>query len=262
MRLEDIKKELKIVFNEVDLAHFEAPRFGFEVHVDHNGSSLNAVRSIWTGQHQCVIEGFSPEDRCPSDPDDVIIKHQLSSSRGHFSVLDQAFVVMAVKGAPHESVAQLTRHHQMKYLVQSGRYTGQRFIKVAKGELSIEECFYHDPVGEYQDRLGNKFEVTEADIQRYYKHCLLSCQKYFDLISMGYSYETARSYIPYGFRQNFQMAGTLRAWWHMLDQRTKADVQLSTRVLAIMFHEALKQDVGELQQWYGDNRLGKARLAP
>lgn len=240
-----------------------APDFGFRMILDQDATSPNAIAAIWRGQHQCVTEDFAGDKTPPTNAAEIVIKHQLQGDRGHYSVLDQAFVAMAIEGAPHEAVAQLTRHHESKFLVQSGRYTGARFIAVAEGKLDVKKVFYHDPVGEHQDRDGKRFEVTNDDIYDYYEDCENACRKYAYLVnSRGYSYEAARSRIPYGFRQNFQMSGRLRDWWHLLDQRTKADSQLATRTLALMMHGVLFAVDSRLQEWYEKERLGKARLAP
>lgn len=240
-----------------------AQDFGFRVKLDKDGTSPNAIAAIWRGQHQCVAEDFAGTKAPPKNAAEIVIKHQLQGDRGHYSVLDQAFVVMAIEGAPHEAIAQLTRHHESKFLVQSGRYTGSRFLAVAEGKINPEQVFYHDPVGQYQDRDGNRFEIIDFHISQYHDFCRNACDTYeWRVKKCGHSYETARSIIPYGSRQNFQMSGRLRDWWHMLDQRTKADSQLATRTIALMCHGILFSVNPELQQWYQDNRLGKARLAP
>lgn len=248
--------------NALGFPQVKYPKFGFTVALDLDGSSANAVAAIWRGQHQCVSEEYAGDQRAPSDAQEIVIKHQLKGDRGHYSVLDQAFFVFSVQGAPHETIAQLTRHHESKFLVQSGRYTGQRYIDVDRGTKDVRTCFYHDPIGHYQYN-GNKFEVTEQDIEDYYHLCILGCRQYARLVeSHSYSHETARSRIPYGFRQDFQISSRYRDLWHLLDQRLKADTQLSTRVIASMIHALLLDQVPDLQRWYEENRAGKARLAP
>lgn len=263
MNLEQISDGLVFSRNTLGFPQIKHPAFGFTVALDLDGSSADAINAIWRGQHQCVSERYAGAERAPDNAEEIVIKHQLKGDRGHYSVLDQSFFVMSVDGAPHEAIAQLTRHHESKFLVQSGRYSGHRYLKVANGALSPEECFYHDPLGHYQDRDGSRFTVTKDILEIYFHHCFRACEHYKELVvHKGYSFETARSWLPYGFRQCFQISGRYRDWWHLLDQRLKADAQLSTRVLSLMFHELLLGQVPGLQQWYADNRRGKARLAP
>lgn len=249
--------------NDLGFPQVYSPKYGFTVALDLDGSSRDAIGAIWRGQHQCVSSEYAGGLKAPKNAAEIVIKHQLKGGRGHYSVLDQAFFVFSVHGAPHESVAQLTRHHELKYLVQSGRYTGDHYIAISNGEADVRDYFYHNPIGEYKDRSGAKFEVTAEDLEVYYADCEKACDRYTYLVKeRGWSYETARSCIPYGFRQDFQVSGRYRDWWHMLDQRTKLNAQLSTRVIANMVHELLLGEMPVLQQWYADHRMIKGMLAP
>lgn len=235
----------------------------FRCEIDRDASSPAPQVSIWRGQHQCVIEGFSDDEEAPSSfrAGEVIIKHQLQGDRGHYSVLRMAYLKLNFAGFPHNVVAQITRHQDSAFLVQSNRYTGDRFIKVARGELQPEEVFYWRPVGKHFSREGFYERTEEMNLKRK-KHCLECCQMYAEEIAAGVSYEDARGLIPYDFRQNFTMAGDLQAVFHWVDQRSKADSQLEVQTLTAMAFTQIKEWVPELASWYEQNRYGKARLAP
>lgn len=236
----------------------------FKAIVDREASSPAPQVSIWRGQHQCVTEGFAAEQTPPTSDrcGEIITKHQLGSDRGHYSVLDMAYIKFDCKGFPHSVISQITRHHELHFLVASGRYTGDRFIKCAKSELFVEEVFYLRPVGTYRDRVGNKFEYTEFDREADIGRCWMACRDFQAKVEKGCPYEMARDMMPYCFRQNFTFAGTLRKIFHMLDQRSKADAQLEIQVLAKLVMDALLEWCPELANWYLVDRYGKARLAP
>lgn len=232
--------------------------------IDKDASSPNPQAAIWRGQHQCVIEGFAPDDPTPDSQrcGEIVIKHQLAGDRGHFSVLNKAFVSFNCAGFPHSVIAQITRHRDSAFLVQSNRYTGQRFVDVANGKATVESVFYFRIPGVYFDRAGNKYEYTEAMRLEDIADCAKACSKYADLIAVGMSEEHARDVISYNFRQNFSISSTLEATWHWLDQRSKKDSQLEIQILASMVMQELEAWAPELSAWYRNNRWGKARLAP
>jgi len=227
------------------------------------GTSQNIEKAIWQGQHICVSED-ARESQPPDNAGEAVIKHQLKVE--HWSVLNFASVTMRCFGFPHSVVAQITRHRDSAFLVQSNRYTGARFGSVYSSQ-DVEKVFYLRPPGTYHDRQSGKLEYTEAnrcfDLDEAYqninKYALKTMVDDYDDI---YPYEMARGLLMYDFRQDFTIHGTLKAYWHWLDQRTKKDSQLEIQILAYMVHNELKKVAPTLQQWYEDNRYGKARLAP
>jgi len=236
----------------------------FQVVIDKDASSPNPQVAIWKGQHRCVAEKFLPDDKTPTPEScgEAVIKHQLAGDRGHYSVLRSAFVKFHCLGFPHSVVSQITRHQDSAFLVQSMRYTGQRIVDCAEGDIPIEDVFYFRPVGSYFDRKGKKYEYTEERREKQKRSRLLAAKEYANEMSLGYSEEHSRDDLPYGFRQDFDLSGDLQAIWHLLDQRTKADSQIEVRTLAWMILDCLKEFTPELTQWYLENRAGKARLAP
>lgn len=234
------------------------------VEIDWDGSSARPQAGIWYGQHTCVAEGFSLDDSCPANPGAAILKHQLKSEHSpHFSVLRYGYLVLHCGGFPHSVMCQLTRHQDSAHLVQSMRYTGDRFVQFDKGEkYLLEELFYFRPLGTYQDRKGNRYEYTQEWLERDKRKSVESAEEYAEKIGAGWSEEHARDGLRYNFRQNFAIAGDLQAVFHWLDQRSKADAQLEIQALAHKVMEKVKVFAPELGTWYEENRFGKARLAP
>jgi thymidylate synthase (FAD) len=229
----------------------------FRVVIDKNGSSPAPDKSIWTAQHTCISENFAPDAEIPEDPSAAVIKHQFRPK--HWSVLGFGYVVLHFRGFPHDTVMQLVRHQDSKPLVQSMRYSGRRML--AANLSNIESLFYAMPAGEYATRDG-KYNYTEDSRQEYLDECLRSAVKYTSQINRGIPEEVARRSLLSGYRQNFAMAGTVQAMFHMLDQRTLADSQIEAQTLAWMALEQLKNWSPGFFEWYEQNRSGKNLLAP
>lgn len=202
----------------------------------------------------------NPENRCGQR----IVKHLLKGERGHWGPLEHSGnIVFNVINYPH-SVMQQARTHRVgvSFDVQSGRYTGERFLKAARGQLRIEQVFYTRPPGFYADRNGAKYEYTESLRELDLNNCLEQCGGYQFAINEGFAEEHARDMIPFCFRQNFVVSFNARSLMHFLDLRAKLDAQLEIRILAQQMLPHFMKWCPEVADYYISNRLGKARLAP
>lgn len=245
----------------------------FRVEIDYNSSSKAPAEGIWSAQHVCVAENFSLDDKTPKEPMDAIIRHELK--RKHWSVLNYGFVCIHVGGYAHDTVMQWVRHQDSQFdvdqptsdfagvypLCQSQRYTGDRMILAAKGQIPIEEVFYCQPVGTYSTRTGT-YEVTELDRRQYFEFAHDSACQYALFVEDGKPEEMARRSLVAGYRQNFTLAGTFRAILHALDQRTLADTQHEAQDLAWRIVEKLHEWQPEFMDFYVKERAGKNLLAP
>lgn len=166
----------------------------FKATLDLAASSKEPDKAIWNFQHVTVAECEFESYKLPSEPADAVIRHQLGVK--HFSVLEAAYAVLYFEGFPHSVAMQFVRHQDMKPLVQSSRYTGQRFCKVASGDLQVDEVFYFRPLGQYTDRQGNKYEYTRSEQLEDKKDCYNACLKYAFRVEHGFSEEHARDVIP------------------------------------------------------------------
>lgn len=237
----------------------------FKVNIDLDGSSPAPDRSIWRAQHTCVTEEYGFDGNVPKNPAKAIIDHQLRVK--HWSVLDFGFVVLHFHGFPHDTVMQLVRHQDSSPLVQSMRYTGKRIQNVCdmggvEAFDTLEKLFYCQPVGQYAARSGGTYTVSKEQRQQHLYGCWQSCMDYDRAIRAGWPEESARRELKSGYRQGFVLAGTIRAVFHWLDQRTLSDTQIEAQTLAWMALEELKVWSPELFQWYELNRAGKNQLAP
>lgn len=181
------------------------------------------------------------------DPVRAVIDNALKF--GHWSVLEHASVKLNFFGFPHDCAMQMRTHQRMATLVQSLRYSDERFSMCADGEIEPQELFYFPP---HTDKRQEEID---------YGHCRKACLNYAKAIENGAKKEDARRFLTANYRQSFTMSGTFRQWMHMFDQRLLADTQLEARTAATMALDQLRGYSGFFE-WYRDTRAAKNMLAP
>ena len=225
-------------------------------------------QAIYIAMHQDYSEGFALEEFL-ADPisekrcGEIAVKRLLNGERGHYGPLEHPQITFNVGGFPH-SVMQQARTHRIgtSFDVQSLRYTGERFIRCAAGELGVEDVFYLRPVGAYANRQGRHFAYTSDMRLEDIDLCLAAAQRYAYCVEQGMAEEQARGTIPFDFRQNFVVSFSLRAALHFIDMRLKKDAQEEIRWMCALMQFHLCDWVPEIWAYYQEHRLGKARLAP
>lgn len=230
-------------------------------------STPNPQQVIWAAMHQDYSEGFVADQRdsFPSEQraGELVIKHLLLGNRGHFGPIEHPQIVFNVGFFPHSTMQQLRTHRVgISFDVQSMRYTGDRLVQVARGDRPVEEVFYLRPVGSYHDRQGKKYVYSPEQRAADLDWCLAGARRYAERIGQGLSEEHARGLIPFDVRQNFVMSCNARSLMHILDLRAKADAQLEIQQLCELLMVGFRAWMPEVAEWYGQHRLGKARLSP
>ncbi|MFE4105707.1 FAD-dependent thymidylate synthase [Almyronema epifaneia] len=224
-------------------------------------------QAIYAAMHQDYAEAFVADerDRWPDEAKagDLVIKNLLKGGRGHYGPLEHPQIVLNCGWFPHSTMQQIRTHRVgVSFDVQSFRYTGIRLLDVVKGQREVDEVFYLRPVGFYSDRQGKRYEYTAEQRQQDLDWCLAACQHYQQRIEQGLSEEHARGLIPFDVRQHWVMSANVRSLMHLLDLRWKADAQLEAQKLCEFIWPHFQAWVPAIAQWYEDNRLKKARLAP
>ena len=165
--------------------------------------------------------------------------------------------------ADHNTLMQLRTHRiGVSFDLQSMRYSGKRIELAAAGEIPVEDVFYVRPPGKYRDRQGDPYQWTEDDVDESYAIALSSALDYTRLREKGVAEEHARSVLITSYLQNAVVSANLRAWFHLLDVRHKADAQWEIRALMDLVALQIQRWVPEIYAWYAEHRLGKALLAP
>ena len=232
-------------------------------------ASPNPQQTVYAAMHQdysegCVFDEIGTES-WPSETraGEIAVARLLKGERGHWGCTEYPQIVFSTAGFPH-SVMQQARTHRVgiSFDVQSMRYTGDRIVRAANGEVDLEDVFYLRPVGRYHDRQGKHYEYTRSQRNTDLSLCQSAAQRYSQLIDLGYAEEQARGILPFDFRQNFVVGLNLRSSLHFLDLRAKLDAQLEIRQFCELMLPHLHDWAPEIVSWYEKNRLGKARLSP
>lgn len=227
----------------------------------------NPQQVIYAAMHQDYSEEFVYDERTiwPSEEKcgEIIVKRLLAGNRGHYGCIEHPQITFNCAFFPH-SVMQQARTHRVgiSFDVQSGRYTSQRILDAAIGKRKIEEVFYLRPVGHYSDRQGKKYFYSQEQRQRDLEWCLEAAKRYQADIEAGMSEEHARGTLPFDYRQHFVVSFNMRSFLHFCDLRNKKDAQLEIQKLCELMWPHFKEWTPAIAEWYEENRLGKARLAP
>lgn len=145
---------------------------------------------------------------------------------------------------------------------QSQRYTGKRVLKVASGELPIDEVFYVRPPGFYVNRKGKKYDWTQEDYDKELEWILENCKRYAQRYENGMCEEHIRDYLSQAIRQNFVVTFNLRSVLHFMDLRSKLDAQLEIQALCEQLIPHIELWAPNVWKYYEDKRLHRARLSP
>ena len=176
--------------------------------------------------------------------------------------LEHPQITFSVSGYVHSVMVQARTHRIATFDCQSQRYTGKRVLKVANGELDVEDVFYVRPVGFYTNRQGRKYDWTEEHRQRKLERIVEECVEYSNYYEQGMCEEHLRDYLPQAIRQNFVVSVNLRSVLHFMDLRAKMDAQLEIQALCLQMAPILQNWAPHVWDYYVEKRLHKARLAP
>jgi thymidylate synthase (FAD) len=191
-----------------------------------------------------------------------VVESLLNNERHHWGPAEHAQITLSVAGYVHSVMVQARTHRIATFDCQSQRYTGKRVLKVANGELDVEDVFYVRPVGFYTNRQGRKYDWTEEHRQRKLKRIVEDCMEYSDYYEQGMCEEHLRDYLPQAIRQNFVVSFNLRSVLHFMDLRAKMDAQLEIQALCEQIAPILENWAPNVWAYYAEKRLHKARLAP
>lgn len=192
-----------------------------------------------------------------------IVEQLLANDRGHYGPLEHPGLILNVCGYPHDVMVQGRTHRVgVSFDVQSQRYTGERVLKVAAGELKPEDVFYVRPPGFYTNRKGKKYDWSEEDYQSELDEAIRSSERYAKKYKNGVSEEHARQSLYSGIRQHFVVSFNLRSVLHFLDLRSKLDAQLEIQAACDQMCPIIKEWAPEVWDYYETKRLHRAKLSP
>lgn len=179
----------------------------------------------------------------------TLIDHLID--HGHWGPFEHPQAVVAIEGVTRVVTHQIVRHRHFSYDQQSLRYVG------VEDTDSIDETFHVPEFSEIEvDREGvhqiENPDGVEAEFRDSYEHAI---EHYRRLLDRDVPKEIARKVLPMGIKTNIVMSGNARAWMHVLNVRTKANVQGETRECADAIFDELAEWMPYTFQKYDDEVL-------
>ena len=154
---------------------------------------------------------------------------------GHTSTLESCHFSFAVEGVSRALLAQLTRHRQLSFSVQS-----QRYNKFSSDSRS----------GGFDYVIPETVKNKGYDAVYEYKFMLSTIQEQYDrLIELGIPQEDARSVLPNAATCNLVTSGNLRAWLEFYKKRKKGE---GAQHEITVFAEHIKNAIIEVEPWTAD----------
>ena len=228
----------------------------------------NPETLVYQALHQCYSSNpvSASTGKLPSETEcgAIIVKRLLAGGKGHYSPLEMASMVLSCQYLNHALVQQIRTHRVgVSFSVQSFRYTSQSILNAAAGNnLDVEKAFYLRPIGDYNDREGNKYIYTQEQRDCDLKHCHNTAIRYRTNVESGMPEEQARGMINFDVRQHMVMGVNARSLMHLLDVRGIQNAQLEIQWFSSLLFRAFSDWCPEVSKWYLDNRMGKSKLAP
>lgn len=183
----------------------------------------------------------------------TLMKHLIRS--GHYGPFEHPQITFAVKGVSRVTLAQITRHRQLTFDVQSMRYVdfsdggdvvipkslrSDEHVTRDEGVVDIENREYWEE--KYADEAENLMEIYES------------------MVEDGVPKEDARFLLPLGTCVNFTMSGNARTFMHICNIRSKGNAQWEVREMTDKIVQNLKTWMPNAFEMYEEH--GTKKLAP
>ena len=178
-----------------------------------------------------VMEGVEGETL--EEKKRTLIEHLLRS--GHYGPFEHPQITLAIKGVSRVTMAQITRHRQLTFDIQSMRY-----IDFSEGgDAVVPKSLVDD---EHFTRGEGEVEVENREywMEKYREEVESIMGTYEAMIEDGVPAEDARYLLPLGTCVNMTVSGNARTWMHILNIRGKANVQWETREMAEQIEKEMK----------------------
>ena len=165
---------------------------------------------------------------------------------GHTSTLEHIHFTFAVEGVSRALLAQLTRHRQLSFSVQSQRYSkfssdsrSGGFDYVVPETVKNSKHEFFEPYSHRKLSAEDAFKEYMAEIQMMYNN----------LIEGGIPQEDARSVLPNAATCNLVTSGNLRSWLELYQKRKKGN---GAQAEIAEFAEQIKNAIVEVEPWVGE----------
>ena len=166
---------------------------------------------------------------------------------GHVSTVEHTTFTFAVEGVSRALLAQLTRHRQLSFSVQSQRYNKFSSDSRSGGfDYVVPETVNKNRKSEYK-KLNDNYIWVNRDVKEIYDEHMAAVQRVYDaLIESGVPQEDARSVLPNAATCNLVTSGNLRAWLEFYKKRKKGE---GAQHEITVFAELIKNAIIEVEPW-------------
>lgn len=149
---------------------------------------------------------------------------------GHTSTLEHIHFTFAVEGVSRALLAQLTRHRQLSFSVQSQRYNKFSSDSRSGGfDYVVPES------------------VKEKELEGLFGTYMMKIQEMYDnFVEMGIPQEDARAVLPNATTCNLVTSGNLRAWLEFYNKRKPGN---GAQAEIVEFAEQIKNAIVEVEPW-------------
>lgn len=162
---------------------------------------------------------------------------------GHVSTVEHTTFTFAVEGVSRALLAQLTRHRQLSFSVQS-----QRYNKFSSDSRSGGFDYVVPKTVEENTSVGDGYhEPSARDLFRGYMEQIQAM--YDEMITCGIPQEDARSVLPNAATCNLVTSGNLRAWLEFYKKRKKGE---GAQHEITQFAELIKFEIIAVEPWTAD----------
>jgi thymidylate synthase (FAD) len=243
--------------NALWLAWGETEKSSFFYDNERAAVALTAIRTCYSPNRPTeilLLEGAKYFGTAASDGEggtdaDRLFRHITRS--GHTSTLEHITYTFAIEGVSRSLLAQLTRHRQFSFSVQS-----QRYVKFGSGDKSRGFDYVVPPSVAAREKLmgeimnGNvtgSLEERRGKALMIYFEALTAAQAAYDrLRAAGVPAEDARFVLPNAAATNLVMTGNLRAILEFYGKRRKGrGAQWEIADLA----EKMREEITKVDGW-------------
>jgi thymidylate synthase (FAD) len=188
---------------------------------------------------------------------------KLMESPGHFGPFEHPHITFTVRGVSRITMAQLTRHRNVTFDIQSMRY-------VDFGDASYLRIpeLGNDGLHGRSAEIADSIDQEETKIASYrttaYDRAISTAKTSYDLLTdLGVAPENARAVLPLATMVNMTFTMNLRSVLHIADMRSAGDAQWEIRELTEQMVEAAKRVAPITMLTYERDLKGrKNRIAP
>ena len=192
--------------------------------------SLAAIRQCYSHKTACeVLETESKKYFGDKGVEGKRLMNHIIKS-GHTSTMEHTHFTFTVEGVSRALLAQLTRHRQLSFSVQSQRYN--KFSSDSRSG-GFDYVIPHT--------------MDDADKKYAFKQMMIQAQGNYNLlIKMGVPQEDARAVLPNSATCNLVTSGNLRAWLEFYKKRKKGE---GAQAEIAEFAEHIKNAIIEVEPW-------------